>query len=170
MRKHWNLRRGVSITEAVIASFVFMIMLAGLVGMGVNAMNQWSFGSSKVMADNDAVLALQALSREVRSGIRASVDSTGGHLTVVMPYVNSQGDYDRFRDGLTVRYYSQNGKLWRQSGVASATVMAKKINWVSFAMNGSQVQIRTNSTQQYGTRTGNTTLTTQITLRNEPTE
>jgi hypothetical protein len=138
--------------------------------MAVNAMNQWSFGSSKVMADNDAGLALQALSREIRGGVRASVDAGGGTLTVVMPYVNAQSDYDRFRDGVTVRYYSQNGKLWRQSGVASATVLAKKINWVSFVVNGSQIQIRTNSTQQYGTRSGNTTLTTQVTLRNEPTD
>jgi hypothetical protein len=170
INKRWKLRRGVSITEAVVASFVFMIMLAGLVGMGVNAMNQWSFGSSKVMADNDAILALQALSRDVRGGIRATVDANGTTLSVVMPAVNSQGDYDRFTDGVTVNYYAQNGKLWRQSGVASATVLAKKINSATFAVSGSQIQIRTTSTQQYGTRSGNTTLTTQITLRNELTD
>ena len=163
-------RRGVSIVEAVISSFVLVIMLVGLAGMGVNALNQWSFGSSKVLADNDAVLALQNLSREVRAGVRATVSQDLGTLTVVMPYVNGQGDYDRFRDGVTVRYYSSDGKLWRQSGTASATALSKKVNWVSFSANGSQIQIQVNSRQQYGRRVGDTTLTTQVTLRNEPTQ
>ena len=38
-------RRGVTIIEAVVSTFVLVIMLVGLAGMGVNALNQWSFGS-----------------------------------------------------------------------------------------------------------------------------
>lgn len=161
-------RRGVSIVEVVVASFVFLLMLTGLLGMGISAVNQWSFGSSKMLADNDAVLATQLLSAEVRSGIRAYTDTSGGTLSVVLPAVNSQGDYDRFTEGATVRYYVANGKLMCQQGVTTATVLARKINSVVFAVNGSQVDIQTNSRQQFGTKIGDTTLKTQISLRNQP--
>lgn len=167
MRVRLKHRRGVSITEVVIASFVFLIMLGGLVGMSVNALSQWSFGSSKVMADNDAVVALQRLSTEIRNGTRASVASGDGVLTLVLPVINGQGDYDRFNEGDTVYYYASDGRLWRYAN-GTATILANKINWVSFAVNGAQVRIRTNSRQQYGTKYGDTTLTTQVTLRNEP--
>jgi hypothetical protein len=110
---------------------------------------------------------MQRLTTEIRSGSRAYSGSGGGVLTLVMPSVNAQGDYDRFTDGATVYYYASNGRLWRYAN-GSAAVIAKKINWVSFAVNGSLVQIRTNSRQQLGTKIGDTTLTTQVTLRNEP--
>lgn len=160
-------RRGITITEVVIASFIFLILLIGLVGMSISALSQWSYGSSKVNADSDAMLAMQKLSTEIRSGTRAYVSSGGGTLTLIMPSVNAQGDYDRFTEGATVYYYASNGKLWRYANGSAATI-AKKINWVSFAVNGSQVQIRTNSRQQYGTKIGDTTLTSQVELRNEP--
>jgi Tfp pilus assembly protein PilV len=160
-------RRGVTITEVVIASFIFLILLTGLIGMSMNALSQWSHGSSKVGADTDAMLAMQKLTTEIRTGTRASVASGGGTLALVMPSVNAQGDYDRFTEGATVYFYVSNGKLWRLAG-GNAVVIAKKVNWVSFAVNGSQVQIRTNSRQQIGTKIGDTTLTTQVSLRNEP--
>jgi hypothetical protein len=154
--------------EVIVSSVIFVLMLVGLVGMTISAVNQWSFGSSKVLADNDAVLAMQLLSNEVRSGIRAYTDTSGGTLSVVIPTVNSQGDYDRFTEGATVRYYVSNSKLMRQQGVATATVLAKKINSVVFAVNGSQVDIQANSRQQSGTKIGDTTLKTQVNLRNQP--
>jgi len=151
----------------MIATLVFLLMLTGLIGMSSNALAQWSFGSSKVNADNDAVVAMQKLTTEIRSGTRAMATSNGSVLALVMPAVNAQGDYDRFTEGATIYYYVSSGKLWRLGG-GNATVIAKKINWVSFAVNGSQVQIKTNSRQQIGTKIGDTTLTTQVLLRNEP--
>lgn len=163
-RRH---RRGTTITEVVIASFVFLILLTGLVGMSMNALSQWSYGSSKLNADNDAVVAMQKLTTDVRSGTRALTSGSGSVLALVLPVINAQGDYDRFTEGSTVYYYVSSGKLWKLAN-GNATVIGKKINWVSFAVNGSQVQIRTNSRQQVGTKIGDTTLTTQVTLRNEP--
>jgi Tfp pilus assembly protein PilV len=161
-------RRGISVPEVVVATFCLVLMLTGLVGMTVNGLKQWSFGSSKLMADNDAVMAVQALSNEIRNGIRAYTDDPGTTLTVVLPLVNAQGDYDRFTEGFSVSYYVSNGKLWRKVGTDTATVLARKINSVTFAVDGAQVKVTTNSRQQYGTKVGDTTMTTQITLRNQP--
>lgn len=168
MRAKFRNRRGISLPEVVVASLCFMLMLAGLVGMAINGLRQWSAGSSKIMADNDAVLAIQGLSNEIRSGIRAYTNDTGTTLTVVLPAVNAQGDYDRFNEGSSVKYYVSNGNLYRQQDVASAKVMARKVNSVKFAVDGAQVQITTNSRQQYGTKVGDTTLKTQVTMRNQP--
>jgi len=168
MHRLHRTRRGISIPEVVIATFCLVLMLTGLVGMTVNGLKQWSFGSSKLMADNDAVLAIQALSNEIRSGIRAYTDTAGTTLTVVLPSVNAQGDYDRFSEGSSVSYYVSSGKLWRKVGTASATVLSRKINTVKFVVDGALVKVTTNSRQQYGTKVGDTTMSTQITLRNLP--
>lgn len=168
MRSRLRRRRGVTLAEVVVASLCFLVMLTGLIGMSINGLRQWSFGSSKIMADNDAVLAIQSLSNEIRSGIRAYTNDTGTNLTVILPVINSQGDYDRFNEGTSVQYYVTNGKLYRQQGVTTATVMARNIKSVKFAVDGAQVQVTTNSRQQYGTKVGDTTFQTQITMRNQP--
>jgi len=168
MRTLLRTRRGISIPEVVVATFCLVLMLTGLVGMTVSGLKQWSFGSSKLMADNDAVLAVQLLSNEIRNGIRAYTDAPGTTLTVVLPLVNAQGDYDRFTEGASVTYYVSGGKLWRKAGAANATVLSRKINSVTFAVDGAQVQVSTNSRQQYGTKVGDTTMKTQITMRNQP--
>jgi hypothetical protein len=98
-------RRGVTLVEAVIGSGLLLLVAAGVVALSVAGTNAWSSNSSQMMADGSASMALQRLSQEVRSGLRASVSPDGTRLSVVLPWRNSEGDYDRFTDGATVTYY-----------------------------------------------------------------
>jgi hypothetical protein len=166
MRK--SRRRGATLPEVLTVSAMLVMLLSGVVTMGVNASTEWSNGSSKLIADNDASLALQALGRDVRDGIRASTDSTGSTLYVVLPYVNGQGDFDRFVDGDTVQYYLSSGNLFRKQGTAGADLLAENVTGLVFSVDGSVVDIQLTSRKQMGTKTGVTTLNTQVMLRNEP--
>jgi hypothetical protein len=151
----------------VVVTAVFCVLLAGLITMSVNAATEYAFGSTKLAADNSASLALQALARNVRDGVRASVDTTGTQLTVVFPAVNAQGDYDRFTDGATCRYYLTGTTLYRQQGTATPSILGRNLASVRFSVNGSQVGLAMTSRQQSGPRSQQTVLSTQVTLRNE---
>jgi hypothetical protein len=163
-------RRGTTLLEVATVSLLFVTLLGGMVTMGINTAGQYSRDSSRMMADGDASLALQALSRDARNGIRASVNTGGTELTIVMPVVNAAGDYDRFVEGASVRYYlnTTTRKLFRQQGTNAARVLGSNITAVSFAVNGPQVQVTLTARQQHGSKAKQSVLKSQITLRNVP--
>ena len=167
MRAHRS-RRGATLPEVLIVSAVLILMLTALLRLSTAATNDWASGTSKMMADSDASLAFQRLAGEVRLGLRASVNSSGTELTVVLPATNSQGDYDRFTEGASVRYFLLNGKLQRRVGTQTATVLGKNITDLKFTGSGLQIGLALTSRQKTGTKTGKTTYTTQVTLRNQP--
>lgn len=149
-------------------STMFAMSLTGLVSVGVTAGTQWSIGSSRMMADNNASLALQSCAQDVRNGLRATVSTNNKELTVVRPAVNLEGDFDRLRDGDVIRYYLSNGMLYRQRGTRTPIVLGKKITGIRFAVDGSEIEIQLTAQQKNGNRVGETTLKTEVTLRNEP--
>ncbi|HEU4752640.1 MAG TPA: hypothetical protein VFU47_05980 [Armatimonadota bacterium] len=156
----------------IAVSISFVLLLSGLVAMGVTAGKQWAYGSSKLIADGDASMAIQKLANEIRDGKRIdTAASTSSTLVVVFPLKNATtGDYDRFTDGTTYKYFLSGGNLVRQQGTNPTTVIARAVNTVSFTYSGNnQVQITLRTQKQMGTRTGVTTYVTQVSLRNEPT-
>ena len=158
--------RGATIVEALMAAAAFTLMLSGLVAIGTSALSSWSYGSSKMTADNDASLAMQQMVSDARAGIRAYSNSALNELYVVLPTVNNQGDYNRTSEGTTVRYYLLNGILYRQVGTAAGVAIGKKITSLRFTVNGEQIGINVTAKQQNGSKVGITTLTGQTSLRN----
>ncbi len=159
--------RGATLIEVLIVASLFLVVLGGLLSMGLTATTSYSLNGSKMMADDSASMALQRLSQEVRTGLRVTVDADAQGLTVVMPAVNSQGDYDRYNDGAQIRYYLNAGRLYRKVGTANATVVGKNITVGRFTLDGSQLGIHLTCAQQIGNRQGTTSLATEITLRNQ---
>ena len=161
-------RRGATLPEVLTASAIFLMMLGGLISVGSEASVGWANGASRVMADDSASSAIQVMTSEVRAGLRLTVNAAGTEATVVMPYVNAQGDYDRFTDGGSVRYYASSGKLYRQVGTTGPTVLSRNVARARFEDAGGRLQIEIVSERHNGNRSATTTLTTQIALRNDP--
>ena len=163
-------RRGFNLVEIIIASGMMIFILAGLVATGVASGNQWAINKTKTSADNDASLALQRLTEEVRAGIKASVSSDSKTLTVTMPAVNSAGDYDRYTNGATWTFYVSNKKLYRKIGTGTAVRLGKNITGISFALGAGTAQViaTVTSRQTQGSRYGLTSYTSTISLRNDP--
>lgn len=163
----WKTRRGITVAETITAGALFVLLLAGLIALNSGAASAWSIGSSQMMADNNASLALQKLTTEIRDGESASVDATGTRLTVTFPSVTADGDYDRGGTGNTLVYSLSGTSLTRQQGTANA-VLCRNVNSVQFAVSGGQVQVTLTSRQQNGTQARLTTLTSPVSLRNQP--
>jgi hypothetical protein len=164
-----RMRRGVSITEMLTASFAFLLLLMGLVMLSNSTMRSWSFGTSKMTADSAVTLAMQKLQKALRDGRTASVDADG-KLTVVYPYVNAQGDYDRYTAGASTSYYfdASTGFLYQQPAGGAATVIGSRLTAVTFSVSGPQIDISLTAFQQNGRFGGSTTLNSSVYLHNEP--
>lgn len=160
-------RRGATLIEILVVSALFLTLLSSLLTMGMTATTGYSANSSKMMADDNASLALQRMTQEIRSGLRVTVDANAEGVTVVMPRVNSEGDYDRFSDGIQVRYYLEGGRLYRKQGLGTPTIAGRNVSAARFSMEGTQLDIELTCSQKIGTRQGTTTLATEVTLRNE---
>lgn len=161
-------RRGITLPEVITTAALFMLLLTGLISMSLGASKGYSADSSKMMADDTVSTGLQAMAKEVRGGLRYSVNEAGNSLAVVMPYVNDQGDYDRTRDGDTIQYYLSSGNLYRKRNTENARVVGRNVSSLKFTKNGIELGIQMTCSQQVGTRTSVTTMNTQVTLRNEP--
>jgi Flp pilus assembly protein TadG len=161
-------RRGATLVEVGIVSGILILMVLGVVSLTITTTRELASNGARLASDHDAAMATQLLAREVRNGMSASVNSAGTELSVVLPYVNAAGDYDRFQQGETVLYYLSSGRLYRRSGSAAAVALAEGITSLRFTLNGSQVGVQLTTRGQSGNRSSNTTLGTQVMLRNEP--
>lgn len=164
-----HFRRGITIPEVITSSVLFVLLLAGLLSIGVQASSQWSRGTSRVIVDDAASMAVQAIARDVRDGLSCTTNGDGAEVTVVMPLVNAQGDFDRFTDGVAVRYYRSGTTLYRKPGEGTPQVLGKRISRVHFAVEDGRLVIELTTRQQLGARVEETQLATQISLRNEVT-
>lgn len=162
-----RIRRGATLIEVATASLIFVLMLTGLVAVGMQAGWGWASGASQVMVNDASSTAIQAIARDVRNGIRCSVSADGKQATVTMPYVNSEGDYDRYTDGNQITYYVSSGTLMRQVGSAAATALARNVTSVSFQALTGKLLIQITSQRRNGNRSAATTLSTQVAFRND---
>lgn len=162
-----TLRRGITVVEVVTAASLMSVVLLGIVSLGVNSGNAWTYGSQRLIADDRASLGLQALCQDIRGGSKATVDSTGTVLTLTSASTNSAGDYDRtLVSYTTTRYYLSGGYLYKQVGTQSAVRMGSKLVGVRFAVSGSKVSVTLTARQQSGGKLRDATMSSDIVLRN----
>ena len=70
--------------------------------------------------------------------------------------------------GAVVVYWVSNHKLYRKQDSNTPVALAPYVDSALFTVVGSQVTIQLTRTHQTGNKTGTTTLSTQVFLRNEP--
>jgi hypothetical protein len=164
-------RRAFSVTEALTASTVLVFVLSGVFAVGIGSAREWASDTSRMVSDNDASLAIQTLSKDVQAGLSASVGTAGSSLTIVLPLVNAQGDYDRYLNGNTVTYTHDATAqlLYRRVNGGTAQAIARRVTSVQFALNGQRVTFILHSRKQVGPKVSTTVLTTEVYLRNTPT-
>lgn len=159
-------RRGITLPETVIVAIAFVLLLGGIITLGSTAASEWSQGSSKVMADDNASLTMQLLRQDIRQGIRASLGATSSELYVVRPAVNAQGDYNRYQEGDTVRYYLQSNKVYMRVGTGDPRELGSGISALEFTVDGHTVFIDLTASQKNAIHRKETELRSEVTLRN----
>jgi hypothetical protein len=158
--------------EVLTTATLFTTLLTGIVAVTTSTIREYARGSAKMSADDQTSVALQKMCREIRAGTQATINSPTD-LTVTLPYQNSQGDYERYMNGSTVRYYLSNGNVYRQVNTAASTIAIQGATRLLFSSQstsaGLRYQVSLTCRQRSGTEYRDTTLTTTLSLRNEPT-
>jgi prepilin-type N-terminal cleavage/methylation domain-containing protein len=157
-------RSGMTLVEVMTAVGIIAMLTSALMSLFISALWSWDKGSGKGQGDTTASLALQKVVRAIGDGMSASVSS--GQLTVQLPLVNNQGDYDRTQNGNTVKIYLTSPKLYQQINSGTATVLSTNITAATFSVSNGSVTISLTGQGQTGQRVMTTQLSQVVALRN----
>jgi Tfp pilus assembly protein PilW len=157
-------RPGVSMIEALVVLGIISVFTTGLFSLFLTSLRSYDTGSGKSGSDNAASLGLQKATREIADGMSASVSS--GQLTVQLPLVNNQGNYDRATPGNTVKLYVSSNKLYKQINTGTATVLAQDISAATFSVSGGSVTVTLTGHGQTGKQVMTTQMSQVVALRN----
>jgi prepilin-type N-terminal cleavage/methylation domain-containing protein len=157
-------RAGMTLVEVMIALGIIAILTSALMSLFMSALWSWDQGSSKGQGDTAVSLAVQKVIRAIADGMTASVSS--GQLTVQLPLVNNQGDYDRTQNGNTVKIYLTGTTLYEQINSATATTLSTNITAAAFSVSSSSVTVTLTAKGQTGERVMTTQLSQGVALRN----
>jgi type II secretory pathway pseudopilin PulG len=150
--------------EVMVVMGIFAIFTTSLFSLFLGALGSWDKGSGKGLSDTTASLALQKAAREIADGKSASVSS--GTLTVQMPLLNNQGNYERDSNGDVVKLYVSGSTLYRQTNSNTAVSLATDIASATFSVSGSTVTITITAQGRTGKNNMQTQMTQIVTLRN----
>jgi Tfp pilus assembly protein PilW len=157
-------RRGASVVEVMVVFGIISIFTTALVSLFLGSLKSYDRGSGKSFSDTNVSQALQRAAREIADGMSASVSS--GQLTVQLPLVNDQGNYERSTAGNTVRLYVSGNSLYRQINSGAASVLTQGITAASFSVSGGSVTITLTGQGRTGQETMNTQMSQVVALRN----
>jgi prepilin-type N-terminal cleavage/methylation domain-containing protein len=157
-------RPGVSLVEVLVVLGIFTVLSSGLFSLFLTALKSYDTGSSQGVSDTTVSLALQKAAREIADGMTATVSS--GQLTVQLPLLNNQGNYDRSAAGSTVKLYVSSNKLYKQINSGTATVLESDITAATFTVSGGSVTITLTSQGRLGKEIKTTQMSQVVALRN----
>ncbi len=157
-------RAGMTLVEVTIALGIIAVLTSALMSLLVSSLWSWDKGSAKGPSDSTASIAVQKVARAIAEGMSATV--SGGQLTVQLPAVNNQGDYDRTTLGNTVKVYRSGTTLYQQINSSTATVLSQNISAATFSDSFGTVTVTLTAQYQTGERAMTTQLSQGVTLRN----
>ncbi len=157
-------RGGMTLVEVMIVLGIISVMTSAVMSLLVTSLWSWDKGSGKGQSDTTVSIALQKATRAIADGMSASVSS--GQLTVQLPNVNNQGDYDRNTNGNTVKIYVSGTTLYQQINSGTATSLSTNITGATFSVSNGSVTVTLTAKGQTGERVMTTQMSQVVALRN----
>jgi hypothetical protein len=153
-----------TMVEVMVVLGIMAVFTSALFSLLITSLWSWDRGSAKGQSDTAASVALQKVARAIVDGKSASVSS--GQLTVQLPLVNDQGDYDRTGNGNTVMIYLTGTTLYKQINSGTAVSLSKDITAVTFSASSGSVTVSVTAQGQTGKNIMSTQLSQVVALRN----
>ena len=144
-------RRGLTTPAIAAASGAAMMLLSTTVGTASKSQSELTAVHARAAADLAAWSALRALSQEVREAASAEVEAEGARLVLET-------------GGARDAYYVLAGRLYRDSGDGSRSVVQNEVDSVSFERDGGFLILQVSSRQRAGAQTFVTTRGSEIRL------
>ena len=157
-------RSGMTMVEVLVVLGIMTMLTSALFSLLISSLWSWDRGSSKGQSDSTTSIALQKVARAIADGKSASV--TSGQLTVQLPLVNNQGDYDRTSNGNTVRIYLTGTTLYQQVNAGTATSLSTDITAATFTVSNGSVTVSLTGRGQTGKNVMTTQFSQVVALRN----
>jgi len=86
-------RRGFTLMEAMTASLMTVLVIAGAVGTMLAGLQSWSQGTGLVESEMDAQQGMRAVVGELREAMAITVDADGKGVTYRLPQKNGSGEF-----------------------------------------------------------------------------
>jgi len=114
-------RRGVTLIEVLVSSFITILCLSAAVGIFLLGMATWLRGQARIDANGTSEHAVRNMSNELREAMLLTVDGNGQGITYERPAKDASGNYTvpLTWDGVTRRFYlDANGNIqWSVNGI-----------------------------------------------------
>jgi hypothetical protein len=153
-----------TMVEVLVVLGIMSVLTSALFSLLISSLWSWDRGSSKGQCDTTASIALQKVARAIADGMSASVSS--GQLTVQLPLLNDQNNYDRTINGNTVRIYLSGTTLYQQVNSGTAVSLSKDITAATFTASNGSVTVSVTARGQTGKNIMTTQLSQVVALRN----
>jgi len=88
-----NSRAGITITEAIVATGILSLLMAGGAALLVGASSYGLRGFEQSIAESDINLAMQKISKSLRISMEISIDQDGNGITYYWPIKDNNGNY-----------------------------------------------------------------------------
>lgn len=111
MRQPWRDQRGFSLAELLVVTAVLGLVMAAVIAIQQKGQQVYIYGSNRVEAQQNARVALDVMTRELRSAQQIVTLGGAGDVT----FLN--------QDGVQVRYQLSGTDLNRTSGGSTATII-----------------------------------------------
>jgi type II secretory pathway pseudopilin PulG len=163
-RRSQRCHSGVTLVEVMVVLGILTALTSALFSLLISSLWSWDRGSSKGQSDTTASIALQKVARAIADGKSASVAS--GQLTVQLPLVNNQGNYDRTSNGNTITVYLTGTTLYERVNSGTAVSLSTDITAASFAVSNGSVTLTLTARGQTGKNVMTTQFSQVVALRN----
>jgi hypothetical protein len=150
--------------EVMVVLGIMAVFTTALFSLLITSLWSWDRGSGKGQSDTTASIALQKVARAIADGMSATV--SGGQLTVQLPLLNNQNDYDRTANGDTVKIYLTGTTLYQQVNAGTATSLSTDITAAAFTVSNGSVTITLTAQGRTGKNIMTTQLSQVVALRN----
>jgi len=95
IKKFYNKnQRGLSLIEMMVVVAVLGVIILGLVTFFTGGTKSWVAGQSQLTAQRNARQAMDRMVREIRKGKKVTDDSTGISVTVEIPPLGEEDEYE----------------------------------------------------------------------------
>lgn len=114
-------RSGFTLVETLTAAGVGVTVIFTSITLFVSGMAAWYRGEGRISAEENAQIAVRAISRELREAMSVSVDADGNGLTFRKPMGDGAGGFATpiVWDGITRRIELSNGTISLVEGASS---------------------------------------------------
>ena len=150
--------KGFTFAETMVSALIFSILAIAILSVLVVGQKFWHSDVGRVELQQEARLAMDGMTREVRESKSTDISVSGGSRIDISNYPGASG---------TIAYYLQNGQLIREYPAGTEKILTGDAQTVDFSLSGDILTIQLGLGKTVYGADLNFSLKEQVRLRNQ---